>query len=133
MNKVTLIGRLGRDADLKYTRNGTAVSNLSIATTEKRKNGDKYEDYTEWHRCTVFSKRAEAISKYLSKGDGIAIDGRLQTRKWDDSGTTRYATEIIIDNFEFLPTRKNEGGTKNPNESSQSSAPSQSGGEELPF
>ena len=104
LNKVQLIGRLGRDAELKYIPSGTAVANISIATTEvwKDQNGQKKER-TEWHRCNIWDKQAEGLAEYLTKGKLIYVEGRLQTRKWKDKdGNDRYTTEIRVDRVVLL-------------------------------
>ena len=104
LNKVILIGNLGRDAELRYTTGGHAVSTLNIATTEtwKDKDGEKQEK-TEWHRIIVWGKAAEALNDYLVKGKQILVEGKLQTRKWDDKeGVTRYTTEIKSDRITLL-------------------------------
>ena len=104
LNKVILVGNLGRDAELRYTASGLAVSTLNIATTEtwKDKDGEKQEK-TEWHRIIVWGKTAEALNEYLVKGKQILVEGKLQTRKWEDKdGATRYTTEIKSDRVTLL-------------------------------
>lgn len=108
MNHVTLFGRLGAKPELKYTQNGTAVANLSLATSKRwyDKDGVKQER-TEWHRLVAFGKQAETLDKYLDKGNPLLVTGELQTRKWEDKeGQTRYTTEINIDSFEFTGVAK---------------------------
>ncbi|GAK57811.1 single-stranded DNA-binding protein [Candidatus Vecturithrix granuli] len=98
LNKVQLIGRLGKDADLRYTPNGKAVASFSLATNERFKPGDsdEWQDKTEWHNIVVWGKTAESLAEYLTKGQRIYVDGRLQTRSWEDqSGNKRYTTEIV--------------------------------------
>ena len=110
LNKVMLIGNLGRDAEMRHTSGGTAVSTLNLATTEtwKDKDGQKQEK-TEWHRIIVWGKTAEALSQYLTKGKQIYVEGRLQTRQWDDKeGVTRYTTEIKSDRITLLGGRRDE-------------------------
>ena len=95
INKVILIGRLGRDPEIRYTPNGDAVANFSIATSEnwKDKNTGEKKEKTEWHRLVAFRRRAEIIGEYLTKGSLIYIEGKLQTREWDDKeGVKRYTT-----------------------------------------
>lgn len=104
VNKVLIIGRLGDDPDIRYMPNGDAVTNLSVATSEswKDKNGEK-QDKTEWHRVVMFKKLAEIAGEYLEKGSLVYIEGRLQTRKWQDkNGADRYTTEIIADKMQML-------------------------------
>ncbi|MDD9302370.1 MAG: single-stranded DNA-binding protein [Desulfobacter sp.] len=113
LNKVMLIGRLGRDPEIRYSQQGNAVVNFSIATSEQwtdKNTGDRQEK-TEWHRIVVFGKQAETCEKYLSKGSQIYIEGRLQTRSWDKDGQTHYTTEVVVSNFQFLGGRSdNQGG-----------------------
>ncbi len=104
LNKVMLIGRLGRDPEIRYSQQGTAVVNFSIATSEQwtdKNTGDRQEK-TEWHRIVVFGKQAEICEKYLSKGSQIYVEGRLQTRNYEKDGQTHYMTEIVVNNFQFL-------------------------------
>ena len=103
-NKVMIIGHLGRDPDLRYTQNGTPVATLNVATDESYvdKDGNKVER-TEWHRVVVFQRAAENCSQYLSKGSLVFVEGKLQTRKWQDQqGQDRYSTEIKADRVQFL-------------------------------
>lgn len=104
VNKVILLGRLGSEPEQRQMPNGNAVVNLSIATSEKWKNKDtgNQEEKTEWHRVTAFGKQAEVLAKYLSKGDQVYIEGKLQTRKYDKDGQTHYATDIILSSFAFV-------------------------------
>ena len=105
VNRVLILGNLGQDPEIRYTPGGTAVCNFSVATTEawSDKDGNKQES-TEWHRVVVWSKQAENCAKFLSKGRTVFVEGRLQTRSWDDktSGQKRYATEIIAQNIQFI-------------------------------
>lgn len=110
-NKVFLIGNLGQDPDVNTTNSGNTVCNLSVATSRVwyDKENEKHEE-TEWHRVTVFGKQADSCKSYLKKGSKVSIEGRLQTRKWDDKdGNTRYTTEIVTERVIFL-TPKGEGG-----------------------
>lgn len=113
LNKVLLIGNLGRDPELRYMPNGEAVCNFSIATTEswKDKNGQKQEK-TEWHNIVMYRKLAEAAGQYLKKGSQVYLEGRLQTRKWQDkqSGADRYTTEVVADQMQMLGGRGMGGG-----------------------
>jgi len=104
VNKVILIGRLGQNPELRYTPAGAAVANFSLATNEKwtDKAGNKQEK-TEWHRIVVWNKTAELCNQYLQKGREVYIEGRLQTRQWDDKdGQKKYTTEIVADSVQFL-------------------------------
>ena len=104
VNKVILVGNLGRDAELRYTPGGAAVATLSMATTEiwNDKSGQRQEK-TEWHRVVLWGKSAESLAEYLTKGKQIYVEGRLQTRQWDDKdGNKRYTTEIRGDRVVLL-------------------------------
>lgn len=110
VNKVILVGNLGRDPEVRFMPNGEAVCNFSIATTEnwKDKSGVKQEK-TEWHNIVMYRKLAEIAGEYLKKGRPVYIEGRLQTRKWEKDGVTRYSTEIIGDNMQMLGTKDGGG------------------------
>lgn len=103
VNKVILVGRIGRDIELKYTPSGTAVCNLSLATDESYtdKNGQKV-DKTEWHKVTLWGKTAENVAKYKGKGDEIYVEGKLETREWEKEGQRHYTTEVKADNVTFV-------------------------------
>ena len=112
VNKVILIGNLGKDPEVRYLPSGDAVANISIATTEtwKDKAGEKQEQ-TEWHRVAMFGKTAEIAGEYLKKGSQVYIEGKLQTRKWTDKeGQERYTTEIRADRMQMLGSRS--GGSE---------------------
>ena len=112
VNKVILVGNLGRDPETRYTTGGEAVTNVSIATTDtwKDKAGEKQER-TEWHRVAFFGKLAEIAGEYLKKGSQVYVEGRLQTRKWQDKeGQEKYTTEIIADRMQMLGSRAGGGG-----------------------
>lgn len=104
VNKVILVGNLGRDPELRTTQSGTAVANLSLATTERRKDRDgTWTDHTEWHRVTCFGKTAENVDRYCQKGKQLYVEGRLSTRKWQDKdGADRWTTEVVADVVRFL-------------------------------
>ena len=111
LNKVMIIGNLGADPEMRYTADGSAVANLSIATSEqwKDKHSGQAMEKTEWHRIVAFRRLAEIMGEYLYKGAKVYIEGRLQTRKWQDQqGQERYTTEIICDQMQILTAR--EGG-----------------------
>ncbi|MEI6093008.1 MAG: single-stranded DNA-binding protein [bacterium] len=105
VNKVIIVGRLGKDPEVRYTTNGQAVANFSVATSENwtdKTSGQKQEK-TEWHRIVVWGRLAELCRDYLKKGRQVYVDGRLQTRSWDDrDGTKKYTTEIIASTIQFL-------------------------------
>ncbi len=110
LNKVMLIGNLGKDPEVRYTAGGTAVASFSVATSErfKNKNGE-WEEKTEWHNVTLWARLAEIAGEYLSKGKTVYIEGRLQTRKWQDrDGKDRYTTEIVGEKMQML-SGKGEG------------------------
>jgi len=110
LNKAQLIGNLGRDPEVRYTPNGTAVCNLSIATTNawKDKAGERVEE-TEWHRVVFYDRLAEVVGEYLKKGRSIYIEGRLRTRKWEDKdGVGHYATEIVASDMQMLGSKPDD-------------------------
>lgn len=110
VNKVILVGRLGKDPDLRYTPKGEAVANLSVATDEqwKDKLGEKVQR-TEWHKIVTFGKQAEICGEYLKKGSLVFIEGKLQTRSWEDKdGVKRYTTEIVSNTMKMLDGKKAE-------------------------
>ncbi len=103
VNKVIIVGRLGADPEMKAVGQGTNVTRLSVATSENwvDKNGQKQER-TEWHRVTVWGKTAEHCAKYLAKGRQVYVEGKLQTRSWEDNGQKKYSTEIVAQTVQFL-------------------------------
>lgn len=107
MNKVILIGNIGNAPEMRNTQSGTNVTNLRLATHETRKKNGQRVEYTEWHRLVFFGALADIISKWVSKGDKLAIEGRLETRKWEDTeGNARYTTEVVVKEIEFLTPKK---------------------------
>jgi len=120
LNKVTLIGRLGADPEVRYMPSGGAVTNISLATTRRwkdRQSGER-RDETEWHRIAFFNRIAEIAGEYLRKGSLVYIEGRIRTRKWQDKeGQDRYTTEIIAEQMQMLDSKS--GGTGNFNESAE--------------
>ena len=111
VNKVTLIGTLGRDPEVRYLPNGNAVANLSLATDESyndKSTGQKVEQ-TEWHRITIYGRLAEIVQQYLKKGSRAYFEGKLRTREWEKDGVKRYTTEIICNDMMMLDSR-GEGG-----------------------
>lgn len=112
LNKVMLIGNLGKDPEVRYTASGTAVASFSLATSEKFKNkSGEWEEKTEWHNVTLWARLAEIAGEYLSKGKTVYIEGRLQTRKWQDrDGKDRYTTEIVGEKMQMLSGRGEGGG-----------------------
>lgn len=116
LNKVMLIGNLGKDPEVRYTASGQAVASFSLATSEKfkGKSGD-WEERTEWHTVTLWSKLAEIAGEYLAKGKTVYIEGRLQTRKWQDkNGNDRYTTEIVGEKMQMLSPKGERRGSEAP-------------------
>ncbi len=113
VNKVILVGNLGKDPDMKYTASGAAIANITVATTESwtdKQTNEKVEK-TEWHRVVFFRRLAEIVGEYLHKGSQVYIEGKLQTRKWQDqNGQDRYTTEIVASEMQMLGGRGGEGG-----------------------
>jgi len=115
VNKAILIGNLGADPELRYTQSGSAVANFNIATTEKWRDKDgQQQERTEWHRIVLWSRLAEIAKEYLRKGSSVYIEGRIQTRNYDDKdGVKRYITEIVGDRMQLLGARQGGGGQSN--------------------
>ena len=111
VNKVVIVGHIGADPETRFTPSGTAVANFNVATNESRKNSDGgYQDHTEWHSCVLFGKRAEFAGEYLKRGQLIYLEGRLQTRSWeDDSGTKKYKTDVIGNEITMLGKKVGTG------------------------
>ena len=107
INKVILVGNLGQDPEVKYTAGGAAVTTLSLATSESWKDKDTGSDQekTEWHRVVLWRRLAEIAGEYLKKGSKVYIEGQLQTRKWEQDGQTRYTTEVVGRDMQFLDSR----------------------------
>ena len=127
VNKVILVGNLGRDPETRYLPDGSAVSNINVATTDawKDKAGTKQEK-TEWHRVSLFGRLAEIAGEYLKKGSQVYLEGRLQTRKWQDKeGQDRYTTEIVADRLQMLGGRSSTGAESppTPHDSKATSSP----------
>jgi single-strand DNA-binding protein len=123
VNKVILVGNLGRDPEVRYSPNGQAVANVTIATSDswKDKTSGEKQERTEWHRIVFFGRLAEIAGEYLKKGAQIYVEGRLQTRKWQDKdGHDRYTTEIVANEMQMLGSR---GGAGMPSEPAMESAP----------
>jgi len=123
VNKVILVGNLGKDPEVRYAPSGDAIANVTLATTEnwKDKNGEKQEK-TEWHRVSFFGKTAEVVGQYLKKGSQVYVEGRIQTRKWTDKeGQERYTTEIVADKMQMLGGRS--GSASMDNDSAESRRP----------
>lgn len=128
VNKVILVGNLGKDPESRYLPDGGAVCSFSVATTDKWKDkSGETQERTEWHRISTFSKLAEICGEYLKKGSQVYIEGRLQTRKWQDKdGNDRYTTEIVADRMQMLGSRAG-GGESMAAREPRASAPAQGG------
>ena len=116
LNKVLLIGRLGGDPEVRYTQSGQAVANFTLATEErwKSKDGEK-QSRVEWHRCVAWGRQAEIAGEYLGKGRQVYVEGRNQTREWEDKeGNTHRTTEVVVNNIQFLG-RKDDGNNNKAN------------------
>lgn len=140
INKVILIGRVGRDPEIKALSSGATIATFSLATSEKwtdKDTGEKTEK-TEWHRCVAWRKLAEIISQYVAKGSLIYVEGKLQTRSWEKDGEKRYATEILVNNMQMLDSRR-EGSTGKTTEDKRfgdpppNREPGSDDGEDIPF
>ena len=123
INKVILVGNLGQDPEVIYTAGGAAVTTLSIATSDSWKDRDTGEDQerTEWHRVVLWRRLAEIAGEYLKKGSKVYVEGQLQTRKWEQEGQTRYTTEIIARDIQFLDSKGTSSNTPSPENSDTSS------------
>lgn len=120
VNKVILVGRLGRDPEMRSTPQGNHACNLSIATSETWLKDGKKEEKTEWHRVIFWGKNAENASKYLNKGSMVYVEGKLQTRKWrDKEGIERFTTEILGNSMNFISTSEKDSDSKKQIESNQ--------------
>ncbi len=127
INKVILVGNLGRDPEIRYTPSGTAVANFTIATTEKWKDkqSGEMQERTEWHRIVAWSRLGEICGEYLSKGRQVYIEGKLQTRQWEKDGVTRYTTEVVASEMKMLGAKNQGDGYNKP--AGQSQVPEYSG------
>jgi len=139
INKVILVGNLGAKPEIKYASNGNAISNLSVATSESwtDKNTGQKQERTEWHRVSLFGKVAEIAGQYLDKGSKVYVEGKLQTRKWQDqSGQDRYTTEVVISGFsgtlQMLDRRDDSNSPMQSQSQPQSQAQSVQNGQQAP-
>lgn len=142
VNKVILVGNLGKDPEVRYMQNGDAVANITIATTDtwKDKQTGEKKEATEWHRVVFFRKLAEIAGQYLKKGAQVYVEGSLKTRKWQDKeGQDRYTTEIVADTMKMLGSRQStsdallEQPANAPESPAPSAAPSGSFDDDIPF
>lgn len=138
VNKAILIGNLGRDPELRYTPSGAAVCTFSIATSEKwrDKQTNEMKESTNWHNIVLWGKQAELAKQYLTKGSPVYIEGRIQTRSWDDNGVKKYITEIVGQRLQFLGRRGGEAaaeGDAPPPPEADSAPPLTEEDDDLPF
>ncbi|HJN63990.1 MAG: single-stranded DNA-binding protein [Flavobacteriales bacterium] len=135
VNKVILIGNLGKDPEVRYLDSGVAVANFSLATTEnyKNKEGERVSQ-TEWHNIVLWRGLAEVAEKWLKKGSSVYIEGKIRNRKWEDKeGNTRYTTEILGDNMTMLGKKEDSSAEKTKTTPEQESIPQEEKGDDLPF
>jgi len=140
INKVILIGRLGQDPDMKYNKDGGAIANISMATSEewKDKNTGEKKEKTEWHRVVFFGALADIVGTYLKKGSNVYIEGRQQTRKWQDNdGNDRYTTEVVVDGFkgvmQMLDSKNTAPAPDQKAQKPQQAAPVDDFDDDIPF
>lgn len=143
INKAILVGNLGKDPEIRNTQSGTTIAKLTVATTERVKKGEAWEDHTEWHRVVCFGRLAENAGRYLRKGRQVYVEGRIRTEKWkDQSGQDRYTTEIVAEDIKFLggggqrdaePSRAASGASDIPADPGASGGWSGGGDEDVPF
>lgn len=143
VNKVILVGRVGKEPEVRNLENGASVANFSLATSEtyKDKTTGEKKEITDWHNIVLWRGLAEITQKYVHKGDMLYIEGKMRTRSWEKDGVTRYTTEVIGDNMTMLSTKGGGGGSSNSEysqerpmaESQGSSAPAHSSTDDLPF
>jgi single-strand DNA-binding protein len=135
VNKVILIGNLGKDPEVRYLDSGVVVANFSLATTEnyKNKEGERVSQ-TEWHNIVLWRGLAEVAEKWLKKGSSVYIEGKIRNRKWEDKeGNTRYTTEILGDNMTMLGKKEDSSAEKTETTPEQESIPQEEKGDDLPF
>ncbi len=139
LNRVMLIGNLGRDPEIRSTPSGQSVANFSLATNRKWKDKEgNRQEQTEWHNIVIWGKLADIAGQYLTKGKQVYLEGRLQTRSWDDknSGEKKYRTEVVCDTMLMLGQRGDSDGSQRSEQSSGSSKPAESRGpdeDDIPF
>jgi len=134
VNRAILVGRLGRDPEVKATASGSHVATLSVATNERRKVDGEWADHTEWHRVVCFGRTAENAGRYLAKGSQLVVEGRLQTDKWTDKdGNTRYTTEVVADRIEFVGSKGSKGGDSSSYGGTSKSSQTAGADDDIPF
>ena len=130
VNKVIIVGNLGNDPEVRYAQSGSAIANISVATSDswKDKTTGEKQERTEWHKIVMFNRLGEIAGEYLKKGSKVYIEGKLQTRKWQDqSGADRYSTEIVADQMQMLDGNSGQSGQQN--QGGQQARPQQQGGQ----
>lgn len=134
LNKVQLIGNLGRDPEIRYTPKGVAVVNVSLATTSvwNTKDGERQEE-TEWHRVTFFGRLGEVVGEFMKKGRPMYVEGRLRTRKWDKDGQDHYTTEIVASDMQMLGSKPEDAKTPTPPQNRTPTAEHAYGDADVPF
>ena len=137
VNKVIIVGNLGRDPEVRYSQSGMAICKLSVAVTERVKKGEAWEDVTEWFRVTCFGKQAENAGQYLQKGRQVYVEGRLKTDKYTDKdGVEKTSTEVVCNTLQFLGGKSEGGGDRAPQRGGKQAAPPDGAGfidDDLPF
>ena len=125
VNKVTLLGNVGKDPEIRSTPGGTMVANLTLATSDRQKDAQgNWQDRTEWHNLVAFTRTAEIVRDYVKKGSKLYIEGKIQTRSWDDkeTGAKKYRTEIIVNDLSLLSGREDGGGSSRSSSASSASS-----------
>jgi len=136
VNKVIIVGHLGKDPEVRYSPSGAAVANITVATSEqwKDKNTGEKQEKTEWHRVVFFSRLAEIVGEYLKKGSQVYVEGRLQTRKWQDKdGNDRYTTEIVASEMQMLGGRSGDGQQSKPSHPASKEPEPEDFDDDIPF
>lgn len=140
VNKAILVGRLGKDPEIRHFENGGMVANFTMATSEtyKDKTTGEKKEITDWHNIVVRNQAAEIMQKYVHKGDMLYVEGKMRTRSWEKDGVTRYITEVVVDNFTMLTPKSSgnsasEGGYSGTAKSQESFSADSSGTDDLPF
>jgi single-strand DNA-binding protein len=128
INKVIIVGRVGRDPEMRYTQGGKAVCNFSVATSEQWTRDGARQEKTEWHNIVAWDKLAEICGKYVVKGMLVYVEGKLQTQKYDKDGVTHYKTEIIAQNMQMLSKKEGQDEPGHPAHNPQYTGPSHAGG-----
>lgn len=134
VNKVILIGNLGKDPEVKYTPSGVQIAKFSLATSERVKRGDNWEEKTDWHNIVLFARQAEYAKEYLKKGMTVFVDGKISTRTWDDeNGVRKYITEIIGNVVKNLSVKRDDNNHESIEHEQQSSEKDSDPVDDLPF